>query len=60
MRTIAEELKAEGWGIGIMTTVAIDHATPAAFYAHVPERNLYYKIGQQLAEIEWLMIVLHT
>lgn len=50
VRTIAEELKAEGWGIGIMTTVAIDHATPAAFYAHVPERNLYYKIGQQLAE----------
>ena len=50
VRTIAEELKADGWGIGIMTTVAIDHATPAAFYAHVPERNLYYKIGQQLAE----------
>ena len=48
--TIAEELKAQGWGIGIMTTVAIDHATPAAFYAHVPSRNKYYKIGQQLAK----------
>ena len=48
--TIAEELKAQGWGVGIMTTVAIDHATPAAFYAHVPKRNKYYQIGQQLIE----------
>ena len=43
-------MKEEGWGIGIMTTVAIDHATPAAFYAHVPTRDAYYKIGEQLAE----------
>lgn len=50
LTTIAEELKAQGWGIGIMTTVAIDHATPAAFYAHVPKRSQYYKIGLQLSE----------
>ena len=50
LKTIAEELKEQGWGVGIMTTVAIDHATPAAFYAHVPKRDQYYKIGQQLAE----------
>ena len=50
LTTIAEELKSQGWGIGIMTTVAIDHATPAAFYAHVPKRNSYYTIGKQLAE----------
>lgn len=48
--TIAEELKAQGWGIGIMTTVAIDHATPAAFYAHVVKRSKYYEIGKQLSE----------
>lgn len=50
LTTIAEELKAQNWGIGIMTTVAIDHATPAAFYAHVPKRSKYYEIGEQLAE----------
>ena len=50
LTSIAEELKAQGWGVGIMTTVAIDHATPAAFYAHVPKRNKYYRIGEQLAE----------
>ena len=48
LTTIAEDLKTQGWGIGIMTTVAIDHATPGAFYAHVKERNDYYKIGKQL------------
>ena len=51
--SIAEELKAQGWGIGIMTTVAIDHATPAAFYAHVPNRNKYYQIGEQLSESQF-------
>jgi len=50
LTTIAEELKAQGWGVGIMTTVAIDHATPAAFYGHVKKRSMYYEIGQQLSE----------
>ena len=36
--TIAEQLKAQGWGVGLLTTVAIDHATPAAFYANVKNR----------------------
>ncbi len=49
LRTVAEILQQQGYGIGIMTTVAIDHATPAAFYAKVPERHIYYQIGTQLA-----------
>lgn len=49
LETIAEKLQKRGYGIGIMTTVAIDHATPAAFYAKVPDRGLYYAIGTQLA-----------
>ncbi len=53
LETIAEELKEKGWGIGIMTTVAIDHATPGAFYGHVQKRNEYYKIGQQLCSSEF-------
>ena len=48
LRTIAEQLKQEGWSIGIMTSVAIDHATPGAFYGHDENRNHYYEIGQQL------------
>ncbi len=53
LTTIAEELKAQGWGIGIMTTVAIDHATPGAFYGHVKKRSMYYEIGQQLSESDF-------
>ena len=51
--TIAEVLKERGWGVGITTSVSIDHATPAAFYAHVPKRNMYYTIGTQLAESDF-------
>ena len=53
LTTIAEELKAAGWGVGIMTTVAIDHATPGAFYGHVPSRDDYYEIGEQLSESQF-------
>lgn len=48
LTTIAETLKQQGWGIGIMTSVAIDHATPGAFYGHDEKRSHYYEIGQQL------------
>ncbi len=48
LRSVAEILRDRGYGIGIMTTVAIDHATPAAFYAKVPDRHQYYQIGTQL------------
>ncbi len=47
--SIAEKLHEQGWGVGIMTSVSIDHATPGAFYAHVQKRNDYYTIGTQLA-----------
>lgn len=49
LTSIAEQLKAKGWGVGLMTTVAIDHATPAAFYANVKKRDSYYEVGKQLA-----------
>ncbi|MBQ1874282.1 MAG: alkaline phosphatase [Paludibacteraceae bacterium] len=48
LTTIAETLKQQGWSIGIMTSVAIDHATPGAFYGHDQKRGHYYEIGQQL------------
>ncbi|MDO7788785.1 alkaline phosphatase [Desulforamulus aquiferis] len=46
---ITEDLKAAGYKVGIITSVPITHATPAAFYAKVPNRGLAYEIGQQLA-----------
>ncbi len=38
-RTIAELAKAQGMAVGIVSTARITHATPAAVFAHVPNRN---------------------
>jgi alkaline phosphatase len=38
-RTIAEIAKDRGMAVGVVTTTRITHATPAAVYAHVPNRN---------------------
>jgi len=46
---IAEKAKKKDWKIGILSTVSLDNATPAAFYAHVPHRNRMYDISLQLA-----------
>ena len=47
--TIAEKLKAQkGYKIGVVSTVNLNHATPAAFYAHQSSRNSYYEIGQEM------------
>lgn len=48
--SVATRLKQEGWGVGIMTTVTIDHATPSAHYAHTSSRENYYIIGTHLVE----------
>jgi alkaline phosphatase len=45
---IAEVAKKQGWKVGILSSVSLDHATPAAFYAHVPSRRLMYDISMHL------------
>lgn len=50
VRSIAAELAGKGYGIALVTSVPIDDATPGAFYAHVPNRGMYYEIGRQAAE----------
>ncbi|MDE7135498.1 MAG: alkaline phosphatase, partial [Muribaculaceae bacterium] len=54
--SVAETLKKNGFGIGIITTVAADDATPGAFYAHVPNRKMYYEIGRQAAQSDYEVI----
>ena len=47
--TIAEKLHAQkGWKVGVISSVNLNHATPAAFYAHQASRNSYYEIGEEL------------
>ena len=48
LQTVAEKAKKAGKRVGVTTSVSVDHATPAAFYAHQPDRNMYYEIATDL------------
>ncbi len=43
LMSIAYDAKAKGLKVGITTSVSIDHATPASFYAHQPDRGYRYR-----------------
>lgn len=46
--SVAQWAKDAGAAVGVATSVSIDHATPAAFYAHTGGRGSYYQIGKDL------------
>jgi len=48
LKTIAEEAHDNSFKVGIISSVSLDHATPASFYAHQPSRSLYYEISMEL------------
>lgn len=50
--SLADWARGAGAAVGITTSVSVDHATPAAFYAHVGSRGEAYTIGQQLVASE--------
>ena len=49
--TIAEKVHDQlGMKVGVISSVNLNHATPAAFYAHQASRNDYYEIGLELVD----------
>lgn len=46
--TVLEKAKIQGKSVGLVTTTHITHATPAAFVAHVENRNLMTEIAEQI------------
>jgi len=49
--TITEKVHDQlGMKVGIISSVNLNHATPAAFYAHQASRNDYYEIGLELVD----------
>ena len=50
LRSVAYRAQASGKKVGIATSVSVDHATPAAFYAHQENRNYYYEIACELPQ----------
>ncbi len=49
--TISEKLHSQkGYKVGVLSTVNMNHATPAAFCAHQDSRKNYYAIGTEMCE----------
>ncbi len=46
-KLITEYAKEAGKKVGVISSVSVDHATPAAYYAKQPSRNDYYEIAVQ-------------
>lgn len=51
--SVATWAKKKGCAVGISTTVPINHATPAAFYAHDVSRNHYEEIAHDLTSSDF-------
>ncbi len=48
LTTILERAQAIDMAVGLVTTVEMAHATPAAFAAHVPDRSMMTEIASQM------------
>lgn len=53
LTSIAVKAKNCGKKVGIATSVAINHATPASFYAHQQDRGWYYKIAMDMISADF-------
>jgi alkaline phosphatase len=49
-KSVAQLAHERGKKVGIITSVSLDHATPAAYYASVASRDYMNNIGTQMAE----------
>lgn len=48
--TVLEAAKRQGFATGLVATSRLTHATPASFYAHVPDRDLETEIADFLVD----------
>lgn len=48
VKSLMEVAQEKGMATGVVVTTYLQHATPAAFYAHIPNRHAYAAISKQL------------
>ena len=53
IKSMAYCLQEDGYNIGIISSVPVNHATPASFYAHNVNRGNYYDIASQIPATEF-------
>ncbi|RUO32791.1 alkaline phosphatase [Aliidiomarina sanyensis] len=51
IRTVMQYAKDNDWRTGTVVTTRVTHATPAAFFAHVPSRRMEAEIADQMAAL---------
>lgn len=54
VNSICVDAHVKGFGTGIATSVGVNHATPAAYYAHSESRNDYESIAEQLVKADFI------
>ncbi|MBU1172961.1 MAG: alkaline phosphatase [Proteobacteria bacterium] len=52
-KSIAQLAYEQGRKVGVISSVSLDHATPASYYASVPNRGFMNNIATQLAETDY-------
>ena len=50
IKSVAYCLQEDGYNVGIISSVPINHATPASFYAHNVNRGNYYEIASEIPQ----------
>lgn len=48
--SVMSKVQERNWFTGIVTSTSLDDATPASFYAHATNRNLFYDISRQISK----------
>ncbi len=51
--SIAVWAKEAGMKVGVASSVTVNHATPAAFYAHQAQRSDYYAVGKDMVSADF-------
>lgn len=49
IKSMAYVLHEEGYNVGILSSVPVNHATPSSFYAHSINRTNYYDMSKEIA-----------
>lgn len=57
LTTMMEMAHAQGLATGLVVTTYLQHATPAAFYAHTPDRGDYNGIQEQLVACDFDVLI---
>ena len=53
LESVAEVAKKKNYKVGIISTMVINHATPASFYGHRSSRNQYFDLGLDLIDSDF-------